>query len=176
MRQPDTRPERVDTSTSFGIIEGVTNDAWLSEPEQRAWRGFIGLQNEVRTQVSRRLQQETGLSGADYDVLVILSEAPSGRLRAFEISAVIKWEKSRLSHHLSRMAQRGLIERQACTDDSRYAEIVLTPAGRTAIVEAAPKHVAHVRQIFIDALSPEQLDALTAIADTVLTHLDNQPD
>src|ERR1051326_5811825 len=158
------------------MVEGVTNDAWLSEAEQRAWRGFIRLQNEVRAQVSRRLQQETGLSGADYDVLVILSEAPGGRFRAFEIGAVINWEKSRLSHHLTRMAQRGLIERQACADDSRYAEIVLTPAGRTAIVEAAPKHVAHVREHFIDVLSPEQIDAFIAIADTVLTRLDSQPD
>jgi DNA-binding MarR family transcriptional regulator len=154
----------------------VTNDVWLTEREQRAWRGFMGLQNEVRAQLSRRLQQETGLSGADYDLLVVLSEAPSGRLRAFEMGALIKWEKSRLSHQLTRMAQRGLIERQACTDDSRYAEIVLTPAGRAAIVEAAPKHVAHVREVFIDVLSPEQIDAFAAIAETVLTRLDNQPD
>jgi DNA-binding MarR family transcriptional regulator len=154
----------------------VTNDVWLTEREQRAWRGFMGLQNEVRAQLSRRLQQETGLSGADYDLLVVLSEAPSGRLRAFEMGALIKWEKSRLSHQLTRMAQRGLIERQACTDDSRYAEIVLTPVGRAAIVEAAPKHVAHVREVFIDVLSPEQIDAFAAIAETVLTRLDNQPD
>ncbi|HXS65752.1 MAG TPA: MarR family winged helix-turn-helix transcriptional regulator [Streptosporangiaceae bacterium] len=154
----------------------MTNDVWLTEREQRAWRGFMGLQNEVRAQLSRRLQQETGLSGADYDLLVVLSEAPSGRLRAFEMGALIKWEKSRLSHQLTRMAQRGLIERQACTDDSRYAEIVLTPVGRAAIVEAAPKHVAHVREVFIDVLSPEQIDAFAAIAETVLTRLDNQPD
>jgi len=154
----------------------VTNDVWLTEREQRAWRGFMGLQNEVRAQLSRRLQQETGLSGADYDLLVVLSEAPSGRLRAFEMGALIKWEKSRLSHQLTRMAQRGLIERQACTDDSRYAEIVLTPVGRAAIVEAAPKHVAHVREVFIDVLSPEQIDAFAAIAETVLTRLDDQPD
>ncbi len=154
----------------------VTNDVWLSEREQRAWRGFIGMQNEVRSRLSRRLQQETGLSGADYDLLVVLSEAPGGRLRAFEMGALIKWEKSRLSHQLTRMAQRGLIERQACSDDSRYAEIVLTPAGRTAIVEAAPKHVAHVREFFIDILSPEQIDAFAAIAETVLTRLDSQPE
>ena len=109
-------------------------------------------------------------------MLDLLSEAPNGRLRAFEIGSVLKMEKSRLSHQLTRMAQRGLIERQACTDDTRYADIVLTPAGRTAIVEAAPKHVAHVREVFIDVLSPEQIDAFAAIADTVLTGLDNQPD
>jgi DNA-binding MarR family transcriptional regulator len=154
----------------------VTNVAWLSEEEQRAWRGFIRMHNEVRAHISRRLQQETGLSGADYDVLVILSETPGGRLRAYEMGAAIKWEKSRLSHHLTRMAQRGLIERQTCTDDSRYAEIVLTPAGRAAIVEAAPIHVGHVREAFIDVLNPKQIDAFADIAETVLTRLDSQPD
>ena len=138
----------------------MTNDAWLSEPEQRAWRGFIGLQNEVRTQVSRRLQQETGLSGADYDVLVILSEAPSGRLRAFEISAVIKWEKSRLSHQISRMEKEGLVRREPCETDGRGFFAVLTDQGWEKLLAAVPSHVADVREAFITPLSRDELVAL----------------
>jgi len=152
----------------------VTADPGLTERERRAWQGFLRMQSEVLARLARHLHQESGLSGSDYEVLVNLSEAPEGRLRAFEIGAATQWEKSRLSHHLTRMAQRGLVERQPCTDDSRYANIVLTEAGRAAIAGAAPLHAAHVRELFLDALTPAQLDALAEIAGAMLTHLEQQ--
>ena len=130
-----------------------------------------GVTNEVRAEVSRRLQQETGLSGADYDVLVILSEAPNGRLRAFEIGAVIGWEKSRLSHQLTRMQQRGLIERSNCSEDRRGAFVVLTPTGRATVEEAAPRHVESVRRYLFDELSAAEVDALGTIGRTVVERL-----
>ena len=152
----------------------MTADTGLTERERHAWQGFLRMQSEVLARLARRLHQESGLSGSDYEVLLNLSEAPEGRLRAFEIGAATQWEKSRLSHHLTRMAQRGLIERQPCADDSRYANVVLTDAGRAAIVEAAPLHAAHVRALFLDGLTPDQLDALAEIAGATLDHLDKQ--
>ena len=134
------------------------------------------MERRLNTQVNRELQRETGLSGADYEVLVNLSEAPDGRLRPFELGRATEWEKSRLSHHLTRMEERGLVKREACPTDNRGAHIVLTAKGRKAIEAAAPLLVSHVRRLFVEALTPEQLDALADIAETVIAKLGDGPD
>ncbi len=133
------------------------------------------MERRLSGRVARELQRETGLSGADYEVLVNLSEAPEGRLRAFQLGGATGWEKSRLSHHITRMEDRGLVRREACASDSRGAFVVLTVAGREAIEAAAPRHVEHVRRWFVDALTPEQLDALAAISEAVLAKLGDDP-
>jgi DNA-binding MarR family transcriptional regulator len=154
----------------------MSEPRWLNEREARAWRGFLRLYNEVRASTSRQLQRDAGLSEADYEVLVNLSEAPAETMRAFELGRATRWEKSRLSHHLTRMEQRGLVERVKCPTDSRGSNVVLTAAGRAAIDAAAPRHVEHVRSVFVDVLTPEQLDALADVADTVLAALDAEND
>src|ERR1700750_610111 len=117
----------------------------------RAWRQFIAMQGQLRARLARQLQRESGLSEADYEVLVQLSEAPCGRQRVFELGQATQWVKSRLSHHLTRMVQRGLCARESCPTDSRGAFVVLTDAGRRAVEAAAPQHVEHVREWFVDA-------------------------
>jgi DNA-binding MarR family transcriptional regulator len=149
----------------------VTDPDWLDEREQRAWRGFLAVNAAVRGRVTRQLQQETGLSSAEYSVLVSLSEAPGGRLRVFQLRVAADWEKTRLTHQITRMTSRGLVTREPCPDDPRGAFVVLTEAGWEAITAAAPLHVAHVRQWFFDALTPEQVEALLDLNDTVLGHL-----
>ena len=134
------------------------------------------MQREVGGRTARELQRESGLSGPDYEVLVNLSEAPNGRLRAFELGRATQWEKSRLSHHISRMVDRGLVRRESCPTDSRGAFVALTAAGRKAIDAAAPLHVEHVRRLFIDSLTPEQLDALAEISEAVLAKLREDPE
>ncbi|GAB2823277.1 MarR family winged helix-turn-helix transcriptional regulator [Lentzea nigeriaca] len=143
---------------------------WLNEREQRAWRGFIELAN-FRDQFGRELQAETGLSGADYAILVSLSEAADGRMRAIELRKAINWEKSRLTQHLNRMASRGLVTREPCLTDNRGIQVSLTQAGREAIEAAAPRHVGHVRRWFIDALTPDQLDTFADLTKVVLDHI-----
>ncbi len=133
------------------------------------------MDRRLTGRVARELLRETGLSGADYEVLVNLSEAPGGRLRAFELGQATGWEKSRLSHHITRMEDRDLVSRQSCPTDSRGAFVVLTRAGRLAIEAAAPRHVEHVRRWFFDAITPDQLDALAEISDAVLAKLGDDP-
>ncbi|MGI9119682.1 MAG: MarR family winged helix-turn-helix transcriptional regulator [Acidimicrobiales bacterium] len=145
--------------------------AWLSEREQRAWRGLLAMQAQLNSRLRQSMQRNTGLSDADYGVLVNLSEAPEGRLRIFELAAALQWEKSRLSHQVGRMEQRGLVERHECATDGRGAFVVLTDIGRRSIEAAAPHHVSGVQRYFIEALSPSQLDALSEIAEAVLTKL-----
>jgi DNA-binding MarR family transcriptional regulator len=145
---------------------------WLSSDEQQAWRGLLEMTARLQSRLGRALQDTSGLSLPDYEVLVALSESEHGRLRVFEIAKMLAWEQSRLSHHLARMEQRGLVERQPCDDDRRGAHVVLTGPGRAAIERAAPAHVEEVRRLVFDGLSPEQVAALTEVTAVVLGRLE----
>lgn len=150
------------------ISWGVEHTRWLTEQEQAAWRSYIAMHTQLQRRLSRQLQQTTGLSESDYAVLVHLSEAEHGRMRAGDLGRSIGWEKSRLSHHLTRMAQRGLVVREVCATDRRGAFIGITKEGRAAIERASPQHVEQVRRWFVDLLTPAQLKSLRKISDTVL--------
>jgi DNA-binding MarR family transcriptional regulator len=154
----------------------MSQPRWLDEREARAWRQFLLMQGQVRSRTGSRLQRETGLSEADYEVLVNLSEATDGRLRPSELGGATLWEKSRISHHVRRMEERGMVKRVACQTDRRGSFVAITAAGRRAIEKAAPLHVEHVRELFIDALTPAQLDALADISEAVLARLADDPE
>ncbi|MCE0764421.1 MarR family transcriptional regulator [Pseudonocardia kujensis] len=141
---------------------------WLDEREQRAWRGYLAMQAQLQARLHRRLQADSGLSYADFDVLVALTDRAGEQVRVLELAEALQWEKSRLSHHLSRMQKRGLVEREECADDARGAFVVLTAEGRRAIEGAAPAHVEAVRELMFDGLDADQVDALAGIAETVL--------
>ena len=144
---------------------------WLTEEEQRAWRGLLRMTAQLNARANRLLLQEYGISLADYEVLVALSEAPEGQLRVFEVADALAWEQSRVSHQLARMQRRGLITREGCATDARGAFAVLTTAGRAAIERAAPAHVEQVRQLVFDGLGHDQLAALTEVTTCVLDRL-----
>ncbi|MEU7000248.1 MarR family transcriptional regulator [Nonomuraea sp. NPDC046570] len=146
---------------------------WLNETEMAAWIGYRRMRLLLDLEVQRDLSRESGLSEPDYDVLSNLSEAEGHRQRLTELATHMRWSKSRLSHHLSRMQERGLVRRQEVAEDGRGAMIVLTAEGLRVIEEAAPGHVASVRKHFIDLLSEEQLRVLAQISGTVLARLDD---
>src|SRR6202035_962504 len=144
---------------------------WLTDEEQRAWCGLLQMTAQLNARMNRQLHNDYGLSLADYDVLVVLSEAPADRRRVFEIADALAWEQSRVSHHLARMQRRGLIVRRECQADARGAYVVLTEVGRAAIERAAPVHAETVAELVFDGLSPDQLAALTAVTSRVLERL-----
>ena len=145
---------------------------WLDDREQAAWRGYLAMQARLHAELHRRLQADSSLSIADFDVLVALTDRPEQRLRVLELAEALQWEKSRLSHHLARMQKRGLVTREDCADDGRGNFVVLTDDGRAAIERAAPAHVETVRELVFDALSDDDVDALSRIADAVRARLD----
>jgi DNA-binding MarR family transcriptional regulator len=145
---------------------------WLTEGEERAWRSLQFMQMRLEFELARRLAADSGLSLPDYTVLVALTDQPDGRLRAFELARALGWEKSRVSHHVTRMAARGLVERESCPTDRRGAFVVVTPRGRKEIAAAAPGHVRAVRELVVDRLTPGQLEAVGRAAEVVLGHLD----
>ncbi|MFJ3307362.1 MarR family winged helix-turn-helix transcriptional regulator [Streptomyces sp. NPDC086549] len=148
---------------------------WLSPEEYAAWREFIRMQEKLVGRLSRLMQAESSLSAADYAVLVELTEAPEGRLRFMDLVKAVEWEKSRMSHQVRRMTKRGLVAREECVNDGRGAFMVVTPAGREAIAEAAPRHIEDVRRLFIDALTAEELDSVAHVSRRVLEHLEKVP-
>jgi len=149
----------------------LTEPRWLTEDEQRAWRSYLRMGLLLDSQVARDLSRDSGLSMPDYHVLSAVSEAPDHRRRLSELAGYMQWSPSRLSHHVSRMEQRGLVTRADCPEDARGAFVVITDKGLDAIRAAAPLHVASVRQHLIDLLTPEQLRSLTEISQIVISNL-----
>jgi DNA-binding MarR family transcriptional regulator len=145
---------------------------WLSPAEQQAWRTFVRLHQRLNTALTRDLQTNAKLSGADYEILVALTDIPEGRLRPQDLAAEIEWEQSRLSHQIARMCKRGLVAREECAEDGRGVVVAITPAGREVIETAAPHHVAAVRRLVIDALTPDDLAALARISGQILDRMD----
>jgi DNA-binding MarR family transcriptional regulator len=144
---------------------------WLDEREARVWRGIIGVQQRLSAVLERGLIREAGLSGADYALLVPLSEAQGGVLRARDLGRTVGWERSRISHQVTRMEKRGLVAREECSEDARGSMVRLTDAGRAAIVAAAPAHVAAVRRHFFDALADSEIDVIGLALERVLDRL-----
>jgi DNA-binding MarR family transcriptional regulator len=144
---------------------------WLSTAEQQAWNAFMRVQMRVNYEMNRQLQSDSDLSLADYHVLNALTAAPGGRLQVSDLAALIGWERSRASHQLRRLCERGLAERVPSKDDGRATDAILTKAGREAIDAAAPGHVALVRRLFFDPLPHELLAPLTAALEHIHVHM-----
>jgi DNA-binding MarR family transcriptional regulator len=155
------------------MSEAVTvTPRWLDDREQSAWRGYLDMNAKLNARLNKEMQDESGISISDFSVLVALSEHVDGRLRVLELARALGWEKSRLSHQLTRMQNRGLVERSNCNEDRRGAFVVLTAPGRAKVEAAAPRHVESVRRYLFDELTPAQVDALGAIARAVVDRLD----
>ena len=153
----------------------MTKARWLTEREERTWRAVQFMQMRLEGELARQLAAESGLSYPDYVVLVALTDQPDGRMRLFELSETLGWEKSRASHHIGRMVGRGLVKKETCNSDRRGFYVVVTARGRREIDAAAPGHVAAVRRLFVDRLTPAQLDALGDAAESVLAAFDELP-
>jgi DNA-binding MarR family transcriptional regulator len=150
----------------------VNDVKWLNEREERAWRSLQFMQMRLEGELARQLTADSGLSYPDYLVLVALTDAPDGRMRLFELGDVLGWEKSRLSHHVARMIDRQLVTKEKCDSDRRGAFVVVTRRGHKEIDSAAPGHVTAVRRLFVDRLTPAQLDAIGEAAEIVLAAFD----
>jgi DNA-binding MarR family transcriptional regulator len=149
----------------------ISEPKWLDDREAKAWRSYLVASQLLFTQLERDLLAESGLSHADYGVLVTLSETVGHELRMNELAVKLTWSKSRLSHQVSRMEKRDLVHRRSCGDDGRGLFVSLTPNGLTAIEGAAPGHVESVRRHLLDHLSPEQVDVMGDMFERVRNHL-----
>ncbi|GAA2140281.1 MarR family transcriptional regulator [Nocardioides koreensis] len=145
---------------------------WLDDRQQQVWRDWLRVGSRLPAALNRQLQRDSDLSLQDFDVLVQLTDVDEGRVRVSALAAALGWERSRLSHHVTRMERRGLVAREECDDDGRGAFVVLTPTGRAAIERAAPGHVRTVRSLVFDALAPAEVEALGEALAAVLGRLE----
>ncbi len=141
---------------------------WLSELEERTWRAYRAMHAVLSAQLARDLARDSRLSDPDYDVLSTLSEQPDHRWQLRDLAAKMLWSRSRLSHHIDRMEQRGVVAREDDPDDRRGCIIVLTRLGMRSLEAAAPLHVASVREHFLDLLTDSEMATLTQIGERVV--------
>lgn len=137
---------------------------WLSASEQQAWRAYLEATTLLFDALDRQLQRDAGIPHAYYEILVRLSEAELRSMRMSELADATRSSRSRLSHAVARLEERGWLERVECATDKRGQVAVLTDAGFAALEDAAPGHVETVRKHVIDQLTPEQIDQLTQIS------------
>lgn len=153
----------------------MSETRWLDEHEQQVWRAFLVMHRTLFAQMDRQLQQEAGIPHAYYEILVRLSEAPDWTLRMSQLAERSQSSRSRVSHAVARLEQRGWVRRSACPDDRRGFLAALTDEGFAALDEAAAGHVEQVRSLLFDPLTPDQVAQLGAIADAVLAHTPPAP-
>jgi len=140
---------------------------WLTAEEQRAWRAFLtGVQTLLST-VDGQLQRDWAIPHGYYEILVRLSETPDRSLRMSQLAEASTSSKSRLSHAVARLEERGWVERLDCETDRRGQVARLTDAGFAALAAAAPSHVEQVRRSLFDRITAEQVTQLNAIMTAV---------
>jgi DNA-binding MarR family transcriptional regulator len=146
--------------------------AWLDEDERAAWLRLIAVVELLPGVLDAQLRVDSGLTHYEYFVLAMLSEAPERTLRMTALAQRTNATLPRLSHAVSRLEDRGLLERYPCPEDRRATNARLTTAGWDAVVAAAPGHVETVRRRVLDPLSPVQLKQLRGIGEALLARLD----
>ena len=150
----------------------MNTTSWLTDEQQHVWRRWLTVSAQLPAALHRELQADAGLSLPDFEVLVHLTENPEGRIRVTDLARALSWEKSRASHHFTRMERRGLVKREECHDDGRGAFVILTPEGRTTIEQAAPGHAEAVRSLVFDQLTETEVEVLESALGKVLACLD----
>jgi DNA-binding MarR family transcriptional regulator len=157
---------------NYSDEDATVDTPWLDRRQLRAWIRLRGVLELLPGVLDAELRRDADVTEFEYYVLAMLSEAPARTLRMTELARQTNSTLPRLSHVVSRLEARNLVERFPCPEDRRATNARLTEAGWAKVQEAAPGHVANVRQHVIDALSEEQIDQLAAIGDAILGRLD----
>jgi DNA-binding MarR family transcriptional regulator len=144
---------------------------WLNDDEQRTWRAFIAAFRLLFEQLDRELQRDAGIPHTYYEILVRLSEAPDRALRMSQLADRTDSSRSRLTHAVDRLEERGWVRREDCPTDRRGQLAVLTDAGMETLRAAAPIHVEGVRSHLFDQLTPEQVEQLRTISEAISKQL-----
>jgi DNA-binding MarR family transcriptional regulator len=145
---------------------------WLAATELESWLSVVRLMTWLPWSIDQQLRNDSKLGMVEYQALAMLSNRPGQTMRMSSLAEVTNASLSRLSHLVNRLEQRGLVRREPDPADGRFTNAILTDLGFETLAEAAPGHVAHVRSLVIDVLSPEQLRRLGVAADRIMSQID----
>jgi DNA-binding MarR family transcriptional regulator len=145
---------------------------WLTAAEVDSWLSVVRLMTWLPWSIDQQLRRDSNLTMVEYQVLAMLSNAPERTLRMSSLAVLTNASLSRLSHLFQRLEQRGLVRREPDPADGRFTNAILTDQGFQTLADAAPGHVAHVRSLVVDVLSPEQLRRLGLAADRIMSRID----
>ncbi|GII01971.1 MarR family winged helix-turn-helix transcriptional regulator [Planobispora takensis] len=145
----------------------MTGARWLDAREMAAWRAYLSASHLLERRVEEQLKAESGLTHAQYEILARLSDAPDRRLRMTELARGVVVSKSGLTYQIGQLEKRGLVERATCPSDDRGVLAVLTDRGVECLRRTAPGHVAVVREVLIDLLTPDELEMMTRVMSKV---------
>jgi len=151
---------------------GEPGSRWLSAAQQRAWRELTMVMTRLPAVLESQLKRDAGLSYLEYYVMAALTERPDRAMRLSDLARFVSSELSRLSHLIGRLEQRGLVRRMIDCTDGRYTKAVLTDAGYAHLAEAAPAHVAEVKEFVFDVLSDADVEALRRCAEKINQRFD----
>lgn len=143
----------------------------VSDHDWQLWREFVTMHRHLARELDRQLQRDAGISQADFSVLAVLNEAPHRRLRTGELAELLAWEKSRVSHQVTRMEARTLVERSECADDGRGTWVGVTAEGRRVLQSAVADHEAAIRSLFFDELGGTEKTAIHEVSRRVIDRL-----
>ncbi|MDR7251291.1 DNA-binding MarR family transcriptional regulator [Nocardioides sp. BE266] len=153
-------------------MSGEEQVRWLTPDERAAWLASAALMVKLPATLDARLQRAADLSLFEYMVLAVLSEQEGRTMQMSEIAAASSASLSRLSHAVKRLEKLGLIARSRCAGRGRRTNATLTEAGYAKVVDAAPAHVADVRDLLIDVITPEEREVLRRVGEKVVSRLD----
>jgi DNA-binding MarR family transcriptional regulator len=159
--------------TSTGTAQAQEDPRWLDAEQQDTWRAFAGAMHKLRWALECQLEHDAGLSFIEYHALARLSENPGNSMRMSELAEVTNASLSRLSHLIKRLELRQLVRREPDPANGRYTNAILTPAGLRLLIASAPAHVAKVRELVIDAMSPAELRQLRTASERILDRVES---
>jgi DNA-binding MarR family transcriptional regulator len=155
-----------------GPAAGSGEVSWLDDEQRAAWLGVAAIMLRLPGELDSQLLSSARLTFFEYLLLARLAEQPGPRVQMARLAALTNGSLSRLSHVAGRLERRGLLGRERAASSPRYMEAFLTPAGYQLVLQAAPGHVARVRELLIDALSSPELRGLEAAGRQVLASTD----
>ena len=145
----------------------------MKELDSKAWRAFHKIGTSLLPHLSRQITNHSGISSAEYVVLVSLSELPTDSVSLNRLAIGLGWEISRMSHQISRMEASGLVTKSRSAEDSRSFNVSITARGRKLAESAIPLQSKEINHCFSNVLTKQQMETLIEISDAISKHMND---
>ena len=143
----------------------------MKDLDSKAWRAFHKIGSSLLPHLSRQITNHSGITGAEYVVLVALSELPVPAVNLNRLANGLGWEISRMSHQISRMEESGLVKKSRNSEDSRRFDVSITSKGRNIAESAIPLQSKEINHCFSEVLTKDQMRSLIEISEAISKHM-----